>query len=359
MPPPSVVSPRRITRSPRHGDDRAVQPELGEAVSDARDPGRDVRSPEVNVDARVVANRDELVEEDVEAIRGRIGVGRDERLSSRDLVPLDARKADGDALPGVGSLDVAVVHLHASRPYVATRRLESEPVSGRDRARPERAGHDCSEARYRDRAVDVETRRRVGAGVHDVVGEPAELRAEVVQALARPGADADDCRLGSELARLLLGKIGGRGVDRIDLRQRYHTAVDPEQPEDREVLVRLRACALAGVDHEQEEIDARRPRDHRADEALVARDVDHRQPSTVGELERRVPEVDRDAAPPLLRQPVRVLPRQRANEPRLPVVDVPRGADRQRHQRRLTRIRHGFCSQSSWSSSSGTKPRAA
>ncbi len=103
------------------------------------------------------------------------------------------------------------------------------------------------------------------------------------------------------------------------------------------MLVRLQACALAGVDHEQEEIDARRPRDHRADEPLVAGDVDQRQPAAVSELERRVPEVDRDAAPLLLRQPVRVLPRQGPDEPRLAVVDVPRCPDGQRHVTRERR----------------------
>ena len=36
-------------------------------------------------------------------------------------------------------------------------------------------------------------------------------------------------------------------------------ALDPEQPEDREVLVRLRLGALGCVDHEQEEVDPARP----------------------------------------------------------------------------------------------------
>ena len=58
--------------------------------------------------------------------------------------------------------------------------------------------------------------------------------------------------------------------------------------------------------------------------------TDSRRPS--GQLERRVAEVDRDPAPLLLGKPVRVLAGQRPHEPRLAVVDVPRGADRQRHR---------------------------
>ena len=99
------------------------------------------------------------------------------------------------------------------------------------------------------------------------------------------------------------------------------------------MLVRLGPRALARVDHEQEEVDPRRARDHRAHEALVAGHVHEREATAVRQLERRVAEVDRDAALLLLGQPVRVLARQRPDEPRLAVVDVPGGADRQRHAR--------------------------
>ena len=93
------------------------------------------------------------------------------------------------------------------------------------------------------------------------------------------------------------------------------------------MLVRLRPRALARVDHEQEEVDPGRAGDHRADEPLVPGHVDHRQPPPVGQLERRVAEVDRDPAPLLLRKAVRVLAGERPDEPRLAVVDVPGGAD--------------------------------
>jgi len=58
------------------------------------------------------------------------------------------------------------------------------------------------------------------------------------------------------------------------------------------VLVRLRPCALTGIDDEQEEIDPGRSRDHRADEALVSWDVHEREPAPVGQVERRVTQID-------------------------------------------------------------------
>ena len=135
----------------------------------------------------------------------------------------------------------------------------------------------------------------------------------------------------NELLRLDARELERLLVDRVGLRQRDDAVLDPEQAQDREVLVRLRARSLAGVDHEQEEVDAARARDHRADEALVARDVDDREARPVGQLERRVAEVDRDPALVLLGQPVGVLAGQRLDERRLAVVDVTCGADRQRH----------------------------
>ena len=97
------------------------------------------------------------------------------------------------------------------------------------------------------------------------------------------------------------------------------------------MLARLRPRSLAGVDHEQEQVDPGRSGDHRAHEPLVPGDVDQRQPPPVRELERRVAELDRDPAPLLLGQPVGVLAGQGPHEPRLAVVDVPGGAYRERH----------------------------
>ena len=83
-------------------------------------------------------------------------------------------------------------------------------------------------------------------------------------------------------------------------------------------------------DDQQEQVDAGRARDHRPHEPLVARHIHHRQPPSGRQLERRVAELDRDAPRPLLRQPVGVDAGQRRDQRRLPVIDVPGGAERQR-----------------------------
>ena len=141
----------------------------------------------------------------------------------------------------------------------------------------------------------------------------------------------DDGRSGHELLRLLDCERQCLLVDGVALRDRDDAVLDPEQPQDGEVLVRLRPRALGRVDDEQEEVDPGRAGDHVADEALVPGHVDDGEPPPVRQLERRVAEVDRDAALLLLGQPVGVLARQRPDEPGLAVVDVARGAEDQRH----------------------------
>src|SRR5262249_33627190 len=155
--------------------------------------------------------------------------------------------------------------------------------------------------------------------------------AELVDALACPGADGHDLDPRDELARLRSGELDRLRIDRVDLRERDDAMVDPEQAKDREVLASLWPHTPAGVDDEKEDVDPRGASDHGSDETLMPGDVDDRQPTSVRERERRVPEVDGNASTLLLRQAVRVLPGEGADEPGLPVVDVTCGADGQCH----------------------------
>ncbi len=79
-----------------------------------------------------------------------------------------------------------------------------------------------------------------------------------------------------ELPSFLERELQCLGVDGIRLRDGDDTVLDPEQPQDGEVLMRLRACPLSCVDDEQEEVDSGGARDHRPHESLVAGDVDDR-----------------------------------------------------------------------------------
>ena len=160
-----------------------------------------------------------------------------------------------------------------------------------------------------------------------------ERAAELIETRACLGADGDGLGARDQLTCLLESELQRLRVDGVRLRHRDDAVLDRQQPQDRKVFERLRPGALAGVDDQQKQVDPARAGHHRAHEPLVPGHVDHGQAPAVGEVERRVPEVDRDSARLLLGQPVGVLARQGPDEPGLAMVDVPGGADRQRHER--------------------------
>ena len=113
------------------------------------------------MDERALRNRCELVQHDVEPVAERKGAWSDERVAAMELVPLDSRQRDRDALSGVGDVDRFVVHLNAPDPNVQARGLGAKVIAGRDAAGPERSGRDSADPVQREDAVHVQSRRRL------------------------------------------------------------------------------------------------------------------------------------------------------------------------------------------------------
>ena len=311
-------------------DDRLREPELRPALADAHD-AREHGAGAVVDDARAAGSPRAA------RARRRAGSSTDTRPARRARRRAGARvrsmpgSATATRCPASARSTALVVHLHAAHAHRPRARLGAQLVALADRARPERPRGDGADAAQREHAVDVEPRRaRRGRALLRPRGR-RERGTQLVEPRARARAHRDDRRAGHELLRLRARELERLLVDEVGLRQRDDAALDAEQAQDREVLERLRPRALGRVDDEQEEVDAGRAGDHRADEPLVPGDVDDGELRAVGQFERRVAEVDRDAALALLRQPVGVLARQRLDERRLAVVDVTGGADRQRH----------------------------
>ena len=137
------------------GDDRSGEPQLriGARPDDARGHGE---GAVVDVDARAVADRLELVELDVEAVARPQAAGRDQHVAAPQLAPLDARQGERDPLPRLGPLDRPVVHLDAADAHVAAGGLGAEHVALADGPGPERPGRDGADPLQREDAVDVE-----------------------------------------------------------------------------------------------------------------------------------------------------------------------------------------------------------
>ena len=308
--------------------------ELRPALSGADDTRVVLGRPVVDVQAHPIRDRLELVERDVQAVGSGVGTRYDERVASAKILALDSRKRHGDALPGLRSFHGPVVHLNAANAHVEPGRLGAQDVSLADRSGPERPGRHRPDSAQGEDAVDKQPRRALGALLGHTVRRLPESRAELVEPLAGLRARDDHLRAGHELPSLLGDELHELRLDRVGLRDRDHPLLDPEQPDDRQMLKSLRAGSLPRVDDEKEEVDTARTRHHVAHEALVARHVDERQPASVGEVERRVAEVDRDPARLFLGQPVGVFPGQRPDEPGLAVVDVTCSSYRERHSLR-------------------------
>ena len=179
--------------------------------------------------------------------------------------------------------------------------------SRRDRARPQRAGHHRADAADREGAVDVQ-QRRAGAVRHGPAGARRRGRAPRA-ASSMPGARArragDDLGAGSSSAA-----SASAAARRGSARSAFVTATTPSvTPSAASTAACSRVWGItpsSAATTMRIQVDPGRAGDHRAHEALVAGHVDDRQPPAGRQRERRVAELDRDAARLLLRQPVGV-----------------------------------------------------
>src|SRR5688572_18921656 len=93
------------------------------------------------------------------------------------------------------------------------------------------------------------------------------------------------------------------------------------------MFARLRHRSFIRGDHEEREIDTAGAREHGAHERLVAGHVHDSDDLTVGKLQWREAEIDRDAAAFFFRKTIRVDASERVDEGGLAVIDVSGGTE--------------------------------
>ncbi len=201
-------------------------------------------------------------------------------------------------------------------------------ISGNGTA-PHGSRHDGPRSPHREDPVDRQTkeivrrtRRYRRGGRLDRGAKLLDSAAIHDRGVAYAGAGLLQRRAGHGRSYVVAHELEPLLVDQVALGQRYDAAADSEYAEYREVLARLRHHSFIGRHHQQCEIDPGSTRQHVAHERFVAGHVDHAQHAAVRHGERREAEVDRDAAPLLLLEPVRVHAGERAHESGLAVVDV-------------------------------------
>ena len=125
-----------------------------------------------------------------------------------------------------------------------------------------------------------------------------------------------------------LGRAGRHGLGRRQVRlgQSQHAAAHADEAGDLQMLHRLRLDALVRVHRQQDGPHAGGAGNHGADEPLVARQIHEVDLTAIGRQQREARH-DGYAAGALLLQPVGLDARERPDEGRLAVIDVPDHAD--------------------------------
>ncbi len=205
-------------------------------------------------------------------------------------------------------------------------------VVRRERAADERAGHHGAAALRGEDPVDPQARSGTIRGRTAAFDQRVDLGTHLIDPDALRRRDRHDRGTLEERALDVIGDVHLRQleqvvVDEVDLRQRDESESDAEQLEDPKVFLRLRLPALGRGDDEDACVHAADAGEHVAQELHVSRNVDEAQLRTRREHGVGEPEIDREAPPLLLLEPVGVGAGECEDERRLAVIDVAGGRD--------------------------------
>jgi hypothetical protein len=160
---------------------------------------------------------------------------------------------------------------------------------------------------------------------------------DLLHALSRSGRSDHDLpvgerRSGDQLGDLRTHLLNPLRVDEIRLVDDDEPAIDAEQVQNLEVLVRLRHDPVVRRDNEHSQVDTGRPGDHHPHETLVTRHVNDADDGLVGPVRgrQRQPgeaEFDRHPAGLFLRQAIGIDAGQRLDDRGLAVIDMARRAE--------------------------------
>ncbi len=117
-------------------------------------------------------------------------------------------------------------------------------------------------------------------------------------------------------------------IDHVGFGDHSYAALQAEHAADIEVLARLGLDGLVGRDHQQDNIDTADAGQHVANKALVAGHIDETDANGLAagsdQIEVGEAEIDGDAAPLLLGQPVGIDAGKRPHQRTLAVIDMAR-----------------------------------
>ena len=261
-----------------------------------------------------------------------------EEVAGLDLVRLDIRQVDGDAVSRICGLDRLAMDLDGTDLRHLARRKDLDRIAWGRGPRPQGARGDRAGALDSEYTVDRIAHRRAFVSAIGPIRRFLDSRKQPVQTLPGLRGNRDDgCigigRRGKMLADVVCHEIDPFGIIyKVDLGQGHHASPDTQGLQDGDVLDGLGHDAIVRSDHQQGHVDTSRTRDHLAHEPFMARQVDYAHEAAVGQPQLREAQGNGDAALLFLGESVGIRSGQGEDERRFTMIDMPGSTE---HQVRL------------------------
>ena len=338
------------------GGDRPIEHELNLRLIPWRDrsdfeqdnPRTHFRRAVVEMDRKPLADRflfaGQEAQNRVDAFRRRVEVGVEHDITASNRILLDARTCEVEraavaSLRGFGS---PVLRMQGSNARHQPTWADLNPLADTHRSGIDRPRGHHANAQQREDPVDRQTKPHSLRSIAHDAARRLEMGAQRINPLPARRRDSKHARVRESRPadhRLRVARDLREPLMRGEIRFRKHdnAAVDAQQVEYRHMLERLGFYSVIGGHRQDRVIDPGRAREHRMDEALVARNVDEAERRSRRRGQEGETEVDGDAARLLFLEAIAIHAGQQPDQSRFPMVDMPgqpddhgcpRGSDR-------------------------------
>src|SRR5579872_7030830 len=206
----------------------------------------------------------------------------------------------------------------------------------------QRSCYNGAEAFHHERAVNRQAKRQIARFGCDSKRQTLQLSFDGFQTLAGSRAGRNDGsifekRPSHQFLNFKPYQIKHVTVGQIALGDYNEPFGNAQQATDIKMLARLWLDGFVRRHHQQNQVDSAGARQHVLHEPLVAGNIDKTYLQPVAQVEVSESQVNRDAAPLLFFQPIRIDARERPHQGGLAVVNVACGSNHKMSHRSFTR----------------------
>src|SRR5713101_1225980 len=263
----------------------------------------------------------------IDPARGSKFARRSQRHAAPQRGVLYAREIYRGSLPGDRAFRGLAARLHAAHAQPPASREQLDLIAGCNASGNQRAGDHRTESFDRKGAVDRQPEVLRAVLSRDLLRNGRQRLPQLQQPRLRPNAHQNNRSIFQKRSAQVLFDLqphqpGGVRVHEVAFRQRHYAALHAEQPAYLKVLAGLRLDRFIGGDHQQHQIHTTGACQHVADEEFVPGYIDKSEAHSVF-FEEGKAKINSDSPALFFLEPVRMRSRERLDERRLAVVNVP------------------------------------